>query len=413
MTIDTRKFTEIKESFTRGKDTLSFSTGKIAVIADGSVTISFNDNVFLVTSVMNKDPDAGKDYMPLMIDFRESFSAAGKIGGGRFRKREGRPSDEAILYSRMTDRSMRPLFPKGMVNDLIISLSPLALDLHQDLGVMSIIGASVATTLAGVPYAGPVGAVRIGYMNGEYIINPTKKQIEEGELNLLVAGPRDSINMIEADGREVSNDILEKAWDIAIEHINQVIDRQEAFTSQVEISNKSDKVVFNKPSTDVIDRVATILTDDVLTVVTRKDTRKEDFGEIYAELESKVLVAGAEKMANDESGDYTKHNLKTAVFTVLKAYIRKNTINDAVRLDGRTPMDIRPLYCEVDVVPQVHGSGLFWRGDTQVLASTTLGSPSDGELKDSMEATDVTNNFLHHYNFPPFSVNDARGTRGA
>ncbi len=413
MTIATRQFDEVKQDFARWKDSLWFSTWKIAVIADGSVTISFNKNVFLVTAVMNKDPDMGKDYMPLMIDFRESFSAAGKIGGGRFRKREGRPSDEAILYSRMTDRALRPLFPKGMINDLVISLSPLSLDLDQDLGVMSIIGASVATTLAGVPYAGPVGAVRIGYVDGDYVINPTKEQIEKGEMNLLVAGPRDSINMIEADGKEVENDILEKAWDIAIEHINQVIDWQEEFTKQVTITDKSDKVAFNKPSEDLISWVSTILTDDELTVVTRKDTRKEDFGEIYAELETKVFDAWADKMANDETGEYTKHNIKTAVFTVLKKYIRKNTINDAVRLDGRSPLEIRPLYCEVDIVPQVHGTALFWRGDTQVLASTTLGSPSDGQLKDTMEASDETDTFIHHYNFPPFSVNDARGTRGA
>lgn len=191
-------------------------------------------------------------------------------------------------------------------------------------------------------------------------------------MNLLVAGPRDHINMIEADAKEVSNDILEKARDLAVEHINQVIDRQEQFTAQATITDKSDKLSYNQPSEEVIARVSSILTDDKLTLVTRKDTRKEDFGEIYAELENMVLEAGADKIEADESGDYTKRNLKSAVFVVLKKYIRKNTIHDGVRLDGRDPETIRPLYCEVDVLPQVHGTGLFRRGDTQVLSTVTL-----------------------------------------
>lgn len=169
---------------------LTFKTGKLAPQADGAISIQLEDNIFLVTAVMNKNPDPNKDFMPLMIDFRESYSAAGKIGGGAYRKREGRPSDQAVLNGRLTDRTLRPLFPKGMVNDVIITQTPLALDQTQDLGVMSIIGSSLATLKAGIPFDGPVGAVRIGYKNGNYIINPTLEEIETGELNLIVSGKK-------------------------------------------------------------------------------------------------------------------------------------------------------------------------------------------------------------------------------
>ncbi len=174
-----KQFTPIQHSTDRSGHALSLETGKLAGQADGAVVIRYDDNMFLVTAVMNKNPDPNKDFLPLTVDFRESYSAAGKIGGGSYRKREGRPSDQAILNSRLTDRCLRPMFPKGMINDTVVTITPLALDHQQDLGVLSIIGASVAIMLGGIPFDGPISAVRVGYINGEFVINPTIEQIEK------------------------------------------------------------------------------------------------------------------------------------------------------------------------------------------------------------------------------------------
>jgi len=408
--ITQRTFTEVKKDFTRWDHSLAFSTGKMAVIADGATTVQFDDNVFLVTAVMKKDPDGSKDYLPLMIERRESYSAAGKIGGWRFRKREGRPSDDAVLYARLTDRALRPIYPKGMINDVVITVTPLALDGKQDLGVISIIGASLATMKAGIPFDGPVGAVRIGYKDGNYIINPNLEQIETGQMNLVVAGPKGMINMIECDAHEVSDSILEGAWDIAQAEIDKCIQRQLDFLADCDIKDKSAKVVINKPSKKLISRVETILTEEKLSEFKRHN--KEEFGDMYADLEGEVLEAAKEMMADESNEEYTKTKVKSAVFQAMKNNIRKHTIHDGVRLDERAVDQIRPLYCEVDLLPSVHGTALFRRGDTQVLATTTLWSPADVQLKDTMELSDAIDRFMHHYVFPPYSVNDPRGIRG-
>lgn len=179
MPTSARKFTTIQHAYDRNGHKFSIETGKLAGQADGAVVVKYDDNTFLVTAVMNKNPDPNKDFLPLTVDFRESYSAAGKIGGGAYRKREGRPSDQAILNSRLTDRALRPMFPKGMINDTVVAITPLALDHEQDLGVISIIASSLALMAGGIPMDGPVSAVRVGYMNNEFIINPTIDQIEK------------------------------------------------------------------------------------------------------------------------------------------------------------------------------------------------------------------------------------------
>lgn len=411
MAIATRQFDTRTASFDRSWLPLAFETGKLAVLADGSVKISLGENTLLVTAVMNKEPDRSKDFMPLMVDFRDSYSAAGKIGGGRFRKREGRPSDEAVLYSRLTDRALRPLFPKGMVNDVVITITPLAIDGTQDLGALCLLGSSVALQLAGIPFDGPVGACRVAFVDNQYVINPTLTQLETATMNLMVAGPQDLINMIEADGREAPAEIVERAWDIAMEHINQTIERQQEFIATVDtITDKSDKVVKNYPSDDLIAWVRTVLTDEKLSGIYRHS--KEDFGELYAEYESEVMDAALDYIADETKLDFSHSSVKQAVFHVFKYFIRSRTIHEGVRVDGRDVMTIRPLYCEVDTIPLVHGSGLFWRGDTQVHSTVTLGSPGDVQLVDNMEEDDTEQRYMHHYNFPPYSVNDPRGTRG-
>lgn len=387
---------------------LTFKTGKLAPQADGAISIQLEDNIFLVTAVMNKNPDPNKDFMPLMIDFRESYSAAGKIGGGAYRKREGRPSDQAVLNGRLTDRTLRPLFPKGMVNDVIITQTPLALDQTQDLGVMSIIGSSLATLKAGIPFDGPVGAARIGYKNGNYIINPTLEEIETGELNLIVSGKKGLINMIEFDGKEVSDELLLGAFEIGQQEIDKICDIQSEFLKQFEISTKG--IIFNKPSDELIKAIHDFIGEEKLQAMT--GNAKVGFNDLYYQYEKEVLETMKDSINDDNKADFTVSKVKIGVFQVIKHFIRDRVLATGKRIDDRAIEQIRPLFCEVGVLPRVHGSGLFWRGDTQVLSTTTLGSVGDAEMLDTMENDQQEKRYMHHYNMAPFSTNEAQGTRG-
>ena len=395
-------------SYQRSDKTLQFGTGKYAVEADGSITIQLGDNILLCTAVMNRNPDPETDFMPLTVDRRESFSAIGRIVGWAFRKREGRPSDNAVLYARLTDRSLRPLFPKWMINPTVTSISPLAVDLTQDLWVMSIVGCSLALHAAWIPFHWPVGAVRIGRKDGEFIINPTKEQIDTGEMNLLVAWPQWLINMIECDAHEVSDEILLEAFDLAQEHVNLSIDFQQQFLAWIWI--KPLKASFNKPSATLLTHIRQILTDDKLEAMLEQ--RKNAFNDLFFEYESEALTLCKDNIEDSNNNDFSTSKVKMAVFGVVKEYIRQRTITTGVRLDGRDIHTIRPLFCEVGALPRVHWSGLFWRGETQVLTTCTLGSPSDHQKNDNMEQAGDIQTYMHHYNFPGFSTNEAKPTRG-
>lgn len=405
---------EIVSNFSRGDQKIKFATGKIAPQADGAIQIWINDNVFLVTAVMKKNPDPNKDFLPLTVDFRESYSAAGKIGGGSFRKREGRPSDQAVLNCRLTDRALRPMFPKGMINDVVITITPLALDMTQDLGVISILGSSLALLKAGIPFDGPVSAVRIGYKDGKYLINPTLDEIETGELNLLISGQGDTINMIECDADEVSEDLIREAFRIGVEEIQKAHKMQNEFIAQCgEIVQKT--ISYNKPSAALLAWIEGIITKEKFADMT--GFSKVGFNDLYYQYEQECLTAAKAHLADENTSDedkaeFTDSKIKIAVFQVVKHYIRDRVLDEKLRLDDRTIMDIRPLYCEAGLLPRVHGSGLFWRGDTQVLSTVTLGSPGDVEKLDSMESDNEEKRFLHHYNFLPYSTNEAGSSRG-
>jgi polyribonucleotide nucleotidyltransferase len=208
------QFKETQQSFDWQGKTLSFDQGKLAMQADASVTLAFQDSSILFSTVMSKEAKSDADFLPLMVEMRESFSAAGRIGGAAYRRREGRPSDQAILNARLTDRAIRPMFPKGMINDVVVTVTPMAMDPNYPLGVISIIGSSISIMAAGLPFDGPIGAAQIAYVEGEYIVNPTNAELEKTTLNLLVAGKRGSINMIETEANEVTADILKKAFEI-------------------------------------------------------------------------------------------------------------------------------------------------------------------------------------------------------
>ena len=387
---------------------LSLEIGKLAVQADASIRMQMGDNVMLYSTTMEKNPREWLDFLPLMIDMRESFSAAGRIGGAVYRRREWRPSDQAILNARLTDRALRPMFPKGMINDIVVSVTPLALDHQMSLGVMHIIGSSLSILAAGIPFDGPVGAAQIGYLDGQFIVNPSLEQLEKSDLNLLVAGKKGSINMIECEGKEFPDNLMKEAFTLWQKVIDESCDWQADFIKTLEI--KPQEITFNKPTEKTMELINSYLTSDKLEATA--GNTKTPFNELYNLYEKDILALAKEQTTEENEADFTESKLKMGVFNAIKAFIRSRTIETGKRIDDRGILDIRPLYCETDNLPRVHGSGLFWRGDTQVLSTVTLGGPTDYLVLDDMEHNDVQQRYFHHYNFPPFSTGEAKAMRG-
>ena len=387
---------------------LSLEIGKLAVQADASIRMQMGDNVMLYSTTMEKNPREWLDFLPLMIDMRESFSAAGRIGGAVYRRREWRPSDQAILNARLTDRALRPMFPKGMINDIVVSVTPLALDHQMSLGVMHIIGSSLSILAAGIPFDWPVGAAQIGYLDGQFIINPSLEQLEKSDLNLLVAGKKGSINMIECEGKEFPDELMKEAFTLGQKVIDESCDWQADFIKTLEI--KPQEITFNKPTEKTMELINSYLTSDKLEAMA--GNTKTPFNELYNLYEKDILTLAKEQTTEENEADFTESKLKMGVFNAIKAFIRSRTIETGKRIDDRGILDIRPLYCETDNLPRVHGSGLFWRGDTQVLSTVTLGGPTDYLVLDDMEHNDVQQRYFHHYNFPPFSTGEAKAMRG-
>ncbi len=357
---------------------------------------------------MEKNPRSDSDFLPLMIDFRESFSAAGRLGGAAYRRRESRPSDQSILYCRLTDRALRPMFPKGMINDVVITITPLALDQELDLWVSTIIGSSLSIMAAGIPFDGPVGAAQIGYIDGKFVINPTRSESEKSLFLLLVAGKKGSINMIEAEANEVPSDLLKQAFELGQKAIDASCDFQSAFLKELTVTPQ--EISYNKPSEALIAYITNILTEDKLQALT--GNTKVPFNTLCSAYEKEVLEIAQEKIADKELTDFTETKIKMWVFNVIKYFIRHRTLDTGKRIDDRDQKDIRPIYCEVGVLPRTHGTGLFRRGDTQVLTTITLWGPKEYLILDDMENNGVHQRYFHHYNFPPFSVGEAKGTRG-
>ena len=387
---------------------LSLEIGKLAVQADASIKMQMGDNVMLYSTTMEKNPREWLDFLPLMIDMRESFSAAGRIGGAVYRRREWRPSDQAILNARLTDRALRPMFPKGMINDIVVSITPLALDHQMSLGVMHIIGSSLSILAAGIPFDGPVGAAQIGYLDGQFIVNPSLEQLEKSDLNLLVAGKKGSINMIECEGKEFPDNLMKEAFTLWQKVIDESCDWQADFIKTLEI--KPQEITFNKPTEKTMELINSYLTSDKLEAMA--GNTKTPFNELYNLYEKDILTLAKEQTTEENEADFTESKLKMGVFNAIKTFIRSRTIETGKRIDDRGILDIRPLYCETDNLPRVHGSGLFWRGDTQVLSTVTLGGPTDYLVLDDMEHNDVQQRYFHHYNFPPFSTGEAKAMRG-
>jgi polyribonucleotide nucleotidyltransferase len=403
-----KEFTEVVYETSRQGKQLILKTGKLAPHCDGAVEITLWGTQLLVTAVMQRDADADKDFMPLGVEYRESWYAAGKIGGGRFMKREGRPSDEAVLYARLVDRALRPMFPKGMVNDVVVTISPLAIDRQTSPGEVSIIWASVAVMLAGIPFTGPVSGVRIAEENGQLIVGATEQQAMLGIMDLHVAWTARDINMLEAWWKEASMEMIHDALPIAQDALGELAAIQEAFLAKVGHLPQLE-ITKNLPSEPLIAAVKAQIPESLYAKLSVAD--KREFDMFYAQMEKELMSYFASSVDPEEL-PWTKNQIKMAWFQVLKYWIRDRVMHEWKRIDGRTVEQIRSIYCELDTVPRCHWTGLFRRGDTQVLSFLTLWSPGDAQLKDGMEHDGEESRFMHHYKMPPFSNNEAMMIRG-
>jgi polyribonucleotide nucleotidyltransferase len=379
---------------------LSIETGRVAEQANGAVILRQGDTVVLSTAVMAKEPREGIDWFPLTCDYEEKLYAAGKIPGA-FMRREGRPSETAILASRLTDRPLRPLFPEGFRLDVQVVSTVLSVDQENDPTILSINGASTALVISDIPFGGPVGAVRMGMLDGKIIVNPPLSRMSESELDLVVAGTADAILMVEAGAKGVTEQTVLDALEMAHEAIKGICAAQVELQQQVgQEMREWIPNVYPPQMLEIVGEYLALRLDQVL-YKADKATREADVDD----LRSKTIVELGER--------FPEHiEILGKLFDkALKDRVRQRIVDEGVRIDGRGLKDVRNITVEVGVLPRTHGSGLFTRGQTQALTITTLGSMSDQQKLDGL--TDETfKRYMHHYNFPPFSVGEARPLRG-
>lgn len=387
------------ESEQVGGCTLTIESGKLAWQAGGSVTVRSGDTIVLATATASKEPRPNVDFFPLTVDYEEKLYAAGKIPGG-YIKREGRPSTQSILVSRLTDRPMRPLFPKGFRNDVQIVLMPLAVDEQNDPDVLAINGASAALTVSDIPFEGPVGAVRMGYVDGQLLVNPTFEQRANSKLDLVMAATRTAVVMVEAGASEVPESIILQALQAGQEAIVPIIDLQEKLREKCGKAKREFplKTVPEELSAALKEYAGSRLHDNL--VHATKQGRESAVDELEDEARSHFEDEGW------DAGD-----VRSAFESLVKKTTRSMILQENVRPDGRARTEIRPLQVEVGVLPRVHGSGLFSRGQTQALTIATLGSTSDEQTIDGL-GENQKKRYMHHYNFPPYSTGETKPMRG-
>ena len=382
-----------KEMEWAGK-TLILETGKVARQADGAVVASYGDTVVLATVVGAKAAKPGQDFFPLTVNYQEKFYAAGRIPGGFF-KREGRPTEKETLVSRLIDRPIRPLFPEGFRNEVQVVVSVLSHDLENDPDVLGLVAASAALTLSGIPFFGPVGAARVGYINGEYVLNPTTSEREESKLDLVLAGTIEGVLMVESEASELSEEVMLGA--VTFGHdafqliINAIIELAEAAAKEPwALPEESEETKLLKARVDALARAA--ITEAY------KETQKQVR---YEKLAAAKKAAAAALTAEGLNAEAAK-----GLFKELEAdIVRNNILDTGLRIDGRDTKTVRPIVSEVGVLPRTHGSALFTRGETQALVVATLGTAQDEQLIDAIEG-EFKEHFMLHYNFPPFSVGE-------
>ncbi|HEY69773.1 MAG TPA: polyribonucleotide nucleotidyltransferase [Anaerolineae bacterium] len=384
--------------------TITIETGKLAWQAGGAVTIRQGDTMVLAAATMDQSIREGIDFFPLRVDYEERLYAGGRIPGSFFR-REGRPSENATLIARLVDRPLRPLFPKGMRNDVQVIAYSLSADGETPIDVLAIVAASTALTLSDVPFLGPVGAVRVAKVNGEFVINPTYQQIEQSALDLRVAGTREAILMVECGADQVEESVMIEALQVAHKAMQPLIDVQEQMREQVG-KPKREYEVSALPD-GIIESIRTWVGDKLEALYVGGRT-KAQHGDAMEALQTEMLEA----LISPENETFDERSLRKAFQEIYKEDVRKHILEKNLRPDGREPREIRPLGIEVDLSPRAHGSGLFSRGETQILTLATLGTPRERQELDTLQPEEEKR-YMHHYNFPPFSVGETRPLRGA
>jgi len=390
---------------TIGDKVLSIETGKMAKQADGAVTVQYGDTIVLVTAVEGAEPSEVVDFFPLNVEYREKHSAAGKFPGG-FIKREGRPSTKEILTARAIDRPIRPLFPDGYRRELQVIATVLSADDENDPDVLAIIGASAALTISKIPFCGPIGAAKVGRVNGQLVINPTYKQLEESDLSVLVAGPKNALNMIEVGARELPEAVVVDAISTAQKAAAEICEMIEELRAKAGVEKEVPDVEDIKEAyAEINAEIAGKLYE--LKQIPEKQRRNEAVKELFEQVMGKYCP---DEPPAGVVLKYKKGQVSRVLQKIEEEVVRKLLL-EGKRPDGRGYKDLRPISCEVGLLPRTHGSALFTRGETQSLVSVTLGTIRDAQIVDGL-LEEYTQSFTFHYNFPPFSVGEVRPIRG-
>lgn len=385
---------------------LILETGKLALFANGAVKVQYGDTVVLATITMSDNIRDGIDYFPLMVDYQENLYSAGKIKGSRFIKREGRPSDDAVLNARITDRSLRPLFDERIRNDIQVVLNVLSVDQLNDPSYVALIAASAAAALSDIPWDGPIAGLTVACVNGEYILNPTPEQREAAELYVLMSVKQDQIVMIEAEGKEATEDAALKAFEFGLQHGQSVVElitrmRKEIGAEKIQ-PTRAEHTEEEQQMHDAVEMKAKEFLGSAIEPlfgIRAKQERLDKEEEVRAELLGLFETEAEKEQAAKVFHEYYENAFRTLM------------LEKELRVDGRGLDEVRPIHCEVDVLPRTHGSALFQRGETQVLSVVTLGAPGDAQIIDGIEP-EYKKRYMHHYNFPPFSVGEVKPMRG-
>jgi len=379
---------------------LTVTIGKVAQQANGSCLVRYGDTVTLVTATQSKQPREGIDFFPLSVDYEEKLYSVGKIPGG-FIKREGRPSEKAILTSRLIDRPIRPLFPEGFRNDVQVVATVLSVDQDNSPEIAAMIGSSIALSISDIPFNGPTGSVQVGRVNGELIINPNSELREISDISLIVSGTKDAIMMVEAGANFVTENVMLEAILKGHEEIKKICD----FISEIvkDCGKEKSKYDLFMPNKDVEILVRELTTDRLIEALYTVDKMKRD--EAIDALKNEISEIVLQKFPDNEK------DINEVFETIMKEQVRRHIIENGIRPDNRKLDEIRPISCEVGLLPRTHGSGLFNRGQTQVLTIATLGASSDVQIIDGL-GEEESKRYMHHYNFPAYSVGEVRPSRG-
>ncbi|NLW55364.1 MAG: polyribonucleotide nucleotidyltransferase [Firmicutes bacterium] len=384
---------------------LIIETGKMAKQANGAVLVRYGDTVVLVTAVVSAHPREGIDFFPLLVDYEEKLYAVGKIPGS-FLRREGRPTENAILAARTIDRPLRPLFPEGFRNDVQVVATVLSVDPDCPADTTAMIGASAALSISEIPFQGPIAGVHVGRVDGEFVINPTSKQAEQSDLDLIVAGSKDAIMMVEAGAKEIPEEEILDAILFGHEEIKKLVAFQEEI--KAEIGKEPLVVELYEPEPEIVEAVKAFATEKLVSAL--KTSEK---------LEREALIDQVKEETHQHFSDnlgeeaYTEkaRDINAALDMIIKNEVRRMIVEARTRVDGRQLDEIRPISCEVGVLPRTHGSGLFTRGQTQVLSVVTLGRSSEEQILEGLD-DEESKRYIHHYNFPAYSVGEVKPMRG-